>query len=239
MSKTLPRLKHPTYTTILPISKQRVQYRPFTVSEEKSILLSAEGDDSIENLVAATWNLVNACCDNKLSKYTLPSADFEWLLMQIRAKSVGEVVDGTVKCEACGEKGKVDLNLTNLKVEGEWKTKDITVQPGYIITVGMPTVHSILEVADMYAGRDSKLLATCIEKVTVDNEVYKHEDVELVEFIAMIDDLPLAMFTKIVDFISTCPKISYVDKYVCKSCGHEQEINVEGFENFFEYASAI
>jgi len=234
MTKTLPKLKHPTFATILPVSKQKVTYRAFTVQEEKNVLVAAEAEgDALSSIISVAWDLVNACTEGKLNRKTLPAADFEWLLLQIRSKSVGEIVEGNIKCDACEERGKHDLNLNNLVVEGEWKTKDITIQPGYVITVGYPTAESALETVDMVAGRDERVLATCIKTVTVDDEVYKQEDINLVELVELVLDLPSNIYNKLVDFIQTGPRLVYRDRYVCPKCAHEQDVRIEGFDNFF------
>jgi hypothetical protein len=234
MSKTLPKLKHPTFVAQLPISKQKVTYRAFTVQEEKNVLVAAEAEsNAIGSIIAVSWDLVDICTFGKLNKDTLPAADFEWLLLQIRSKSVGEIVEGSIVCDSCGEKSKYDLNLNNLVVEGEWKTKDITIQPGYIISVGYPTAASALETVDMIAGRDERLLATCIKTVTVDNEVFKQEDVEMIEMVDLILDLPSNIYNKLVDFIQTGPRLVYRDTHTCPKCGHVQDVRIEGFDNFF------
>jgi hypothetical protein len=230
--KKLPALKHPQYTTTLPVSKQKVTYRPFTVQEEKNILIAVESDDT-SSIVTSAWELVNSCSGGKLNKEALAGADFEFLLLQIRSKSVGEVVEGSLKCDACGEKGSYDINIPDLQVIGEWRTKDITVQPGYVVTLGMPTVNTALETLDMEAGREERALATCIKMVTVDNEVYKHEDLDLADLVGLILDLPSNIYNKMMEFIQTGPRLSYDSAYTCKKCGHVQAVHLEGFDSFF------
>ena len=93
----ITRLKS-TYELTLPSVDQQVKYRPFLVKEEKLLMMALEtGED--EAMKNATIDLVNACTMGKLKAEDLPIFDIEYLFLNIRAKSVGEVGKFQVICE--------------------------------------------------------------------------------------------------------------------------------------------
>ena len=56
----LPKPSRPEYSTTLPSSGKRVKYMPFTVREEKVLVLAAEGQDQDE-ITNAISNVLSSC----------------------------------------------------------------------------------------------------------------------------------------------------------------------------------
>ena len=86
----LPIIETPRYELTLPSSDVQVQFRPFIVKEEKILLIAMETKDNNE-IVNATKDILKACTYEALDIDSLPMFDIEYLLLQIRSKSVGEV----------------------------------------------------------------------------------------------------------------------------------------------------
>ena len=86
----LPKVETPRYECTLASQDLQVQYRPFLVKEEKVLLMAMESKDNNE-ILNATKDVLNACTYNKIDVEKLPMFDIEYLLLQIRSKSVGEV----------------------------------------------------------------------------------------------------------------------------------------------------
>ena len=86
----LPKIDTPRYELTLPSQDIKVQFRPFLVKEEKILLVAMESKNNNE-IVTATKDVLTACTFEKLDIEKLPMFDIEYLLLQIRSKSVGEV----------------------------------------------------------------------------------------------------------------------------------------------------
>ena len=86
----LPIIETPRYELTLPSQDIKVQYRPFLVKEEKILLMAMESKDNNE-IVNATKNILRACTFEKLDIEKLPMFDIEYILLQVRSKSVGEI----------------------------------------------------------------------------------------------------------------------------------------------------
>ena len=81
-----------------------------------------------------------------------------------------------------------------------------------------------------------QLLATlrnCMETIQTEEEniLLKDETVEEIDdFISSLND---EQYGKIADFVSSVPTLSYTKKFNCKECEKENELRVEGLQDFF------
>ena len=53
----LPKIKHPTYKITIPSTKKEINIRPFTVQEEK-LLLMAKASEKIEDIISCVNQIV-------------------------------------------------------------------------------------------------------------------------------------------------------------------------------------
>ena len=113
----LPKLEQKTYTLTLPSTGESIQYRPFLVKEQKTLLLAQESKDSKE-LVNAVSSLINDCTFGKVNAKTCPLFDAEYIFLKVRAKSVGEKVDLVATCPD-DEETKVNfvLDINDIEVQ--------------------------------------------------------------------------------------------------------------------------
>ena len=70
---TLPKLETPKYSCVLPSSGKTVQYRPFLVGEQKTLLIDQESDN-YDQKISEMVRLINVCCDN-VDASTIPTID--------------------------------------------------------------------------------------------------------------------------------------------------------------------
>ena len=56
----LPKIKHPTYAVTIPSTKKEVNIRPFTVQEEK-LLLMARASGKPEDIVSTIKQIIQNC----------------------------------------------------------------------------------------------------------------------------------------------------------------------------------
>ena len=93
----LPNIVTPEFETKLPSNNQTIKFRPFLVKEEKVLLMAGEGKDQKEILATVVNILQNCIITSGVNVLTLPLFDIEWLFLQLRAKSVGEMLELRVK----------------------------------------------------------------------------------------------------------------------------------------------
>ena len=121
----LPTIETPRYELTLPSQDVKVQFRPFLVKEEKILLVAMESKDN-NQIITATKDILKACTFDKLDIDSLPMFDIEFLLLQIRSKSVGEVANFKVICpddKLTAADIELDLSTVEVQVDDEHNNK--------------------------------------------------------------------------------------------------------------------
>ena len=93
----LPKLNTPTYELEVPSTDEKIKYRPFLVKEEKILLMAMESKDNAQ-IINAVKDIVSSCTFEKLNVATMPMFDMEYIFLNIRAKSVGEISKLKILC---------------------------------------------------------------------------------------------------------------------------------------------
>ena len=93
----LPTMDLPTYELEIPSNKKKIKYRPFLVKEEKVLLLALESENE-KNIKDAVVGLLKACIQSRVKVENLATFDLEYIFLNIRAVSVGEIVEMNVTC---------------------------------------------------------------------------------------------------------------------------------------------
>ena len=93
----LPKIDVPIYEATLPSNNQIVKFRPFLVKEQKLLLMASQSSE-IEEVISSIKQALKNCLISELDIDSLPVFDLEFLFLNLRARSVGEVVNVTYKC---------------------------------------------------------------------------------------------------------------------------------------------
>ena len=100
----LPKLDVPIYEVTLISTGKPVRFRPFLVKEQKLFLMASESEDSKETINTIRQVLKN-CILDEIDIDNLPTFDLEFLFLNLRARSVEEVVELKYKCNNVIEEG--------------------------------------------------------------------------------------------------------------------------------------
>ena len=213
---TLPKVEVPTYELTLPSQDIKVKYRPFLVKEEKILLIAAETGGQKE-LIQAIKDIVDACTFKKIDASKLPIFDLEYLFLQIRAKSVGEIAKIKVLCPDDNETYAdvtVDLSKVEVQVDDSHNNKImIDEQKNLGIIFKYPTIDSI----SLKAGEDVKantetlfsVLVGCIDHIFEGEKVYPATDSTEKELNEFLENLSQSNFEKLKQFFETIPKLTH------------------------------
>jgi hypothetical protein len=234
MTRTLPKIKQPIFELTLPSSGEKINYRTFTVKEEKILLIAQETKD-IDQAILSIKQVVNNCLIEK-SVDDLSMFDLEYILLTLRSKSVDNAVSFAIKDPETKERVELELDLNEVKiVKGESHTKDIKVTEDFVLYMRYPTINEFLSL--MKAGADDtnanfKIMIDCMDKLVSSDEVYKFKDFSAAEIEAFADDLDASAVKKIKNFFETMPTLRHEMKYTNKN-GKEQTFVIEGMQTFF------
>ena len=243
----LPKIDVPTYETTLISSGKKVKYRPFLVKEQKLFLMASQSTDEKET-VDVVKQVLNNCIISDIDVDDLPTFDLEHLFMQLRARSVGEVVNLKYNCnntvkddkgedKVCGGLVKFDLNILDIKptIDPEHSNKiAITDKLGIVMkypTLGMVKNFDNLQSESIDTIMD--VIVSCIDFIYDADQMYYAKDSTKEELMEFVDNLQQDDLEKIQKFFTTMPKISKPLDFKCSKCGYEEKIVVEGIQNFF------
>ena len=235
----LPNLNLPEFTTNLPSNNREVRFRPFLVKEEKILLMALEGGDSKEIENAVIRILCNCISLTEEEVNDLPPFDVEYLFLQIRAKSVDNIVRLRLSHEdkeKCDHVTEYELNLNDIKVvtdEGHNKKVMLTDTAGVVMSYpSMKNTKGLEEVASSSAVDGMfEMVAAGVEMVFDQNNVY--EDTTQEERVEFIENLNKTQFEKILDFYRTIPTVSHDINFICEQCSGEESITIRGLAGFF------
>jgi len=133
----LPKLNSsPKYEMTIPSSNARVNFRPFLMKEEKTLMIAMESQDP-KTIMNSLLDTINACVVDKVNENKLTSFDVEYMFLQIRSKSVGETAKVGVKCSHCEHLNEIDVNLDEIKVDVPEVEKILTLDENCLIVSKM------------------------------------------------------------------------------------------------------
>lgn len=242
----LPKLDVPIYDLTLPLSKKKIQIRPFLVKEEKIFLMAVEADDQDSTLTAIKQIVNNCCLTEDVDIDNLPMSDLEFIFFNLRARSIGEMTELKYKCnnkitvgeeeKTCGNLVDVSFNILDVKPEiPENHTNKIELSDTLGVVMKYPTFKLIEKLKGL---NDAEILMetviSCIDFVYNADEIFYAKDVTRKELVEFIESMNRKQFTKLQEFFETMPKISKEIDFNCGKCGYKEKIVLEGIQNFFE-----
>ena len=236
----LPKIATPVYELELPSTGQTIEYRPFLVKEEKVLVIALESEDT-KQITSAIKNVIKNCIRTKGVKVEdLPTFDIEYLFLNIRGKSVGEEIEVNVTCPDDGKtQVPVTINLDDIQVQkNEDHSNRIKVDDSIMMEMKYPSLDQFIknnfDFDDKNAMDQSfELIATCIDKVFTEDEVWAVEDCSKKEIVDFLEQMNSSQFKEIEKFFETMPKLSHSIKVKNPKTKKENEVVIEGLAGFF------
>ncbi len=235
---SLPTIVIPKFSVMLPSNHKQVSFRPFLVKEEKALLLALESENE-DAMATAIKDVLQACViDQDIKLETLPFFDVEYLFLNIRAKSVGEVAkfeyrhaNGVNREGAeCQHVTPIVVNLGDVKVQSqEDHTNKIQLTDQIGVVMKYPTLDIMRSAAT--DKNEFEIVAKCIECVYDAENTYEPDNVE--DALKFIHQLSTDQFAKIIKFFETMPKLTHRIDYKCEKCQQEDHVIFEGVADFF------
>jgi len=230
----LPKIDLPVYQCELPSTGKKVKFRPFSVKEEKILLMAQESKDT-EQMMLSIKQIVNNCLINNTIE-DLPIFDVEYLLIQLRSKSVDNIVVFQIEDPETQETIKLEIDLSNVKIQrDENHTNKITISDEYSLFLKYPTIDQFegLVGKEKQTSDDSYgVMIACIDKLASAEEVFTFKDFTRLEVDNFIDSLHSDTIKKIKQFFDTMPKVRHEVPYK-NSKGEDKKFVVEGTQTFF------
>lgn len=231
---SLPELKFPEYEVELPITKKVVKFRPYSISEEKLLILAKE--ESPKQYFDAIRKIVTDCLLNgDIPEYLI---DFIYLFTNIRAKSKGEVIEGFIHCEKCKNQTPVNINILDSLGQRNIENKNKVVTLDKELSVELSATKSDILFSDINPNNLENIIenvvAYSISKIILNKKIYKDFTVEELKE-KILNKLTYAMSSKLIENTSHLPQLYFKYTINCINCGHKEEVEEADFSAFFEF----
>lgn len=238
----LPVMSTPTYNLVIPSTKKSVKYRPFLVKEEKSILIAQQSEDIVV-MVDTLKEVIRSCILDKVDPDSLATFDLEYIFTQIRAKSVGEIIELFFPCDIDhGEqndkaKVKISIDLTKIEIETpEGHNKKIDLFGDVGIIMKYPTIELMSKLENTNSDDLDNIfdiVTDCIELIYEGDTIHYAKEQKKQELLDFLYNLNSEQFVKIQNFFATLPRIKKDVEYNCPVCGLHHKKTLEGMQSFF------
>ena len=237
----LPTIATPTYELELPSTGKKVKYRPFLVKEEKLLLLALETENS-KDISNAIKSVLKNCIQSRGVKVeTLPTFDIEYLFLNIRGKSVGEILEIKLISPDDGETPvPVEINLDDIQIQKDEKHNNtIKLDDKLVLEMTYPSLDQFVKNNFDFDGnidmdQSFELIASCVKKIYNDEEVWAAADCTKKELIEFLERMNSKQFKEIETFFETMPKLSHTVTFVNPNTKNENTVVLEGLASFFE-----
>jgi len=226
-----------------------VTIRPYLVGEEKLLLIAQQTNDDAE-VKKAVKQIIKRCTFEGVNPDTLPSFDIEWLFLQLRCRSVSNMIETNFKCQnivpnegtavdgkaveglthVCNTTVPINIDINDIKmVVPDGHTNKIWLNTDLGVTLKYPT-GDVVETDDFVATL-IKHLDTVFTKA---GDVTEVSETSIIETTAWVNTLSLQHVQKIRQFFDTMPRLSHTFTFLCPKCGYTEDVTLQGLSDFFD-----
>lgn len=233
----LPKQNAIRYEITIPSTGKTVKFRPFTVREEKALLLAKESEE-LGAILATLKTVIEACIEPKIDVEKLASFDLQYIMIHLRTKSVGEHVRLQFECGECESKDPIlfSLDMTKIVVsrtEGHTNKIDLFADVGVVMKY--PSIQQVEQLTEIEKDpiKVIELFADLVDYIYDSEELHHGSEQKREDLIDFFQDLTSEQFKKVAEFIKTMPKIEHTIEYACPACNAKHKRSVKGFKSFF------
>jgi hypothetical protein len=222
------------------------------VKEEKILLTAMEGakelkGDEFQRVVRdVILRIITNCTDGKIDGNKLPAFDVDYMFLNIRAKSRGEMIEPSFTCnqegkdgKICGHVDKYPIRIDEIKIDFPEKdyskimiTDTIGIQLKFLSTEEVKVHDNEPDpIEKMF-----KIIVDSIDFVFDTENIYKGKETSKGELVTFVENLTEDAFDKIKEFFANQPRLKHEIDYKCSKCGHKEPVVLEGLEDFFGFA---
>jgi hypothetical protein len=232
----LPKIDQPLFELEIPSTGKKAKYRPFTVKEEKILLIAQESKD-MDQIILSIKQVINNCMP-EIGVDTLSVFDLEYIILNIRAKSVNNEIAFGFEDEDTGEKIDTVIDINEVKVQfNDEHTKKININDQYYMMMRYPSLEEVRQMQNTEEGSTEQMFTTmisCIDTLVDESsdEVFKLSDFSDQEVSDFVDGFTSSVVEDIQKFYVTMPKLKHTIDYKDNK-GKKKQFVVEGMDSFF------
>ena len=222
----------PRYNIIQPSTGKMITFKPFTVKEEKTLLI-ANQTGSYEDFLSTLADIIDNCFDLPTPSKKLPLFDIEYFFLKLRSKSVGEVVEPVIICPETKESIKINLNIDEIEPIFEaFHSNEFKISNEILVKMKYPSLESLINNKNKDLDYFD-LLIESIYSIQTPNELIEASTVSQEYLKEFVELLTSAQYKKLIDFFKTSPRLETEVKYTT-SDGTDRVLMLKGLRDFFQ-----
>lgn len=230
----LPKIDLPLNKITLPSDGSEVLYRPFTVKEEKILLVAAESKDPMVEMVAIKQVVNNCLFDKPIEEISM--LDLEYIFLKLRASAVNNTAAFTITDPDTNESIPLEMDLENIEIVRDPNhTKEVRINDDLVLFLKYPNIDDFTKIIDMEATDplvNYVIMVSCLDTLATEDEVHNFADYTPEDIADFMDNLTGDTIKKISNFFDTMPKLRQELKYT-NSNEDEKVFVIEGMRSFF------
>ena len=222
----------------VPSTGKTYNYRPYLVKEEKILLQAKESKDD-KLMMRSLTKLIESCVED-INTNELTTFDVEYIFLQLRGKSSGEIVKVGYECSHCEAANDIEVDLTNIKMTNDIKDNNTIIKLTPDIDIELSYIKYNKMVNDTNYKKKTentievfKTIKNSIVSVNTQDERMIFADESTKDQDTFLDSLSSAQFQEITEFITEGPTVVYEDDITCTSCKEVFKIELRGMSSFF------
>lgn len=254
----LPVVSTPKFDVILPSTGKSIKFRPFLVKEQKLVLQAIEMKDQ-NQLNNALDDILRDCTFGELDIDSLPVYDIEFLTLQIRSRSVGDIIEINFICQneienkllnveqlkhqpnaeekrgpgKCETKIPLRINLNSITAEKKERPDNVVMFTDDIGVVLRDLPYgSYKSISSSTVENGLKTISACIESVLDGESVHNRGDFTEEELTHWIEGLVGDDFDKMDAWMKSMPTLKLKLPITCPCCGAKDTVELEGLDDF-------
>ena len=239
----LPKIETPTYTMVLPSREGVIKFRPFTVKEEKILMIAAETGEQ-KDMLRAMSDVIKSCTYDVVICDNLPVFDIEYIFLQLRAKSVGEIAKFRVLCPDDMEtytEIEIDLTKVDVQVDDDHDNKVVIDEKrnlGVVFDYPTLSTYDISKDIDTVNTEDVfNLIYSCVNHIYEGDKIYPGKDSTLNEKKEFFESISQKNLVDIRKFFDSMPKLKQEVEVENPKTKVKSIVTLKGLQDFFTYAS--
>ena len=239
----LPKIETPTYTMVLPSREGEIKFRPFTVKEEKILMIAAETGEQ-KDMLRAMSDVIKSCTYDVVICDDLPVFDIEYIFLQLRAKSVGEIAKFRVLCPDDMEtytEIEIDLTKVDVQVDDDHDNKVVIDEKrnlGVVFDYPTLSTYDISKDIDTVNTEDVfNLIYSCVNHIYEGDKIYPGKDSTLNEKKEFFESISQKNLVDIRKFFDSMPKLKQEVEVENPKTKVKSIVTLKGLQDFFTYAS--
>lgn len=232
----LPKIDLPLFTITMPSVDKKLSCRPFLVKEEKILLMAQQAGEEKDIILAIKQILTNCIQDKSFDPDKLTTFDLEYMFLQLRARSVDNIAKLSYRDLEDDKVYDFDVDLDKVTLDMKKVDNKIPINDELGILMKYPTIDFVESLPDFASAEEvlELMITNCIDKVYDSENIYDAKEQTPEELQQFLDQLNVNVYSKIKEFITTIPTMSYTIKYT-NSLGNERKIELKSLKDFFTW----